>query len=60
MPTNLFRTLLDLDILGGRFEGLPKRNDLVEFSKSLQNSSTIQKISVIFSKQIIGKNILYI
>jgi len=50
----------DLDILGGRFEGLPKRNDLVEFSKSLQNSSTIQKISVILSKQIIGKNLLYI
>lgn len=50
----------DLDILGGRFEELPKRNDLVEFSKSLQNSSTIQKISAILSKQIIGKNLLYI
>ena len=50
----------DLDILGGRFEWLPKRNDLVEFLKSLQNSSTIPKISVILSKQIRGKNLLYI
>ena len=43
----------DLDIVAGRLEGFPKRKGCVVLSKSLQNSSTIEKISVILSKQII-------
>nr|WP_291097145.1 MULTISPECIES: hypothetical protein [unclassified Flavobacterium] len=40
------------DIVGGRFDGLPIRKGWLVLSKFAQNSSTIQKISVILSKQI--------
>ncbi|MFC3559783.1 hypothetical protein ACFOUY_11860 [Pedobacter jamesrossensis] len=36
-----------LDIIAGRLEGLPMRKGWVVWSKSLQNSSTRQKISII-------------
>jgi len=42
-----------LDIVGGRLEGLPRIKELVDLSKSLQNSSTRQKISLILLKSII-------
>ena len=49
----------DVLILDGRFDLLPKRKWEVCSSKFLQNSSTIEYISVTLSKQIIRRIICY-
>jgi len=48
----------DFDMVGGLFDGLPKRKGWVVLSKFEQNSSTTQNISVISSNQIIKKNVI--